>query len=292
MVMISVGDGEAGSNGKVVPLAGDRGNNPERVKAKRRDLKVQTLELLQKYNENHSVTIRNRLVELNMGLVRKEAHRWKHQCQESFDDLMQIGSIGLIQSIERFDISRGLAFSSFAMPYIRGEIQHYLRDKSNTIRLPRRWMALMHRKKKVTAQLRQQLGRNPSIAELRTALELTEDEWRELQVAEQNQSALSLDSPIRNADNSKSSLGDMVPDANYYNFQLAQEDRMRLKQAMAGMEERTRHILESVFFQDLPQKEVAMQLNVSSVTVSRQLKKGIQQLAQLLESAPMKQDSV
>ncbi|WP_017324674.1 RNA polymerase sigma factor SigF [Synechococcus sp. PCC 7336] len=253
-----------------------------RVSSRDSELKAKTIELLQQYNKTRSATVRNRLVEMNLGLVRKEAHHWKHQCQENYDDLMQIGCIGLIQAIERFDLSRGLAFSSFAMPYIRGEIQHYLRDKSPTVRIPRRWSALLHRSKKVVAQLRQELGRSPFESEVREAMELTPDEWQQFQVAKQNQSTLSLDAPVRQSDSEGSSLGDIVPDARYQSFQLAQEDQLRLRQAMSQLEERTCKILEFVFLYDLTQKETAVRLNISAVTVSRQVKKGLSQLAQLL----------
>ncbi len=246
------------------------------------ELKAKTLELLQQYHQTRSAAIRNRLVEMNLGLVRKEAHHWKHQCQESFDDLLQIGCIGLIQSIERFDVSRGLAFSSFAMPYIRGEIQHYLRDKSQTVRIPRKWSALFQRNKKVVAQLRQELGRTPSDNEVREAMGLIFEEWEQFKLAKKNRSTVSLDAPVRQSDNEGSALGDLVPDARYQSFQLAQEDRIRLSQAMSNLEERTRQILEFVFLQDLTQKETAARLNVSAVTVSRQVKKGLQQLNQLL----------
>ena len=246
------------------------------------DLKVKTLELLQQFQLTPSARIRNRLVEINLGLVHKEAHRWKHQCQESFDDLLQIGCIGLIQSIERFDVSRGIAFSSFAMPYIRGEIQHYLRDKSPTVRIPRKWSALIHRNKKVVAQLRQELGRTPSDNEIREAMKLTPEEWEKYKLAKQNCSTISLDSPVHQADNEGRSLGDLVPDVRYQSFQLAQEDRIRLTQAMSKLEDRTRQVLEFVFFHDLSQKETAVHLNISAVTVSRQVKKGLRQLNQLL----------
>ena len=255
-----------------------------RVSSRDTDLKAKTMELLQTYNQTKSGQIRNQLVELNLGLVRKEAHHWKHQCQENYDDLMQIGCIGLIQAIERFDLSRGLAFSSFAMPYIRGEIQHYLRDKSPTVRIPRRWSALLHRSKKVVAQLRQDLGRTPYEDEIREAMELSPSEWQQFQVAKQNQSTLSLDAPVRQADNEGSSLGDIVPDARYQSFQLAQEDQIRLRQAMSQLEDRTRKILEFVFLYDLTQKETAVRLDISAVTVSRQVKKGLQQLSLLLGS--------
>ncbi|MEM9511266.1 MAG: sigma-70 family RNA polymerase sigma factor, partial [Cyanobacteria bacterium P01_E01_bin.48] len=173
--------------------------------------KARSLELLKQYQSNPSPRLRNRLVEMNMGLVRKEAHHWKNQCRETFDDLMQIGSIGLIQAVERFEVSRGLAFSSFAMPYIRGEIQHYLRDKSPTVRVPRRWYTLLHQHKKVSSILRQDLGRTPSEAELREAMGLTSEEWHDLMLARQSQMMMSLDAPIRQAEEDSQSLGDLVP---------------------------------------------------------------------------------
>ncbi len=246
------------------------------------DLKAKTLELLQQYKQTRSAAIRNHLVEMNLGLVRKEAHRWKHQCQESFDDLLQIACIGLIQSIERFDIARGIAFSSFAMPHIRGEIQHYLRDKSPTVRLPRKWSTLLHRSKKALAQLRQELGRPPRDDEIQEVMELTPEEWEQFKVARQNQSTLSLDTPLNQADSEGSCLGDLVPDARYQNFQLAQEDRIHLRHAMSHLEDRTRKVLEFVFLHDLTQKETADRLNLSVVTVSRQVKKGLQQLTQMI----------
>ncbi|MEO1132147.1 MAG: RNA polymerase sigma factor SigF [Cyanobacteria bacterium J06639_1] len=244
--------------------------------------KAKTLEMLKQYRENPSPRLRNRLVEMNMGLVRKEAHHWKNQCRETFDDLMQIGSIGLIQAVERFDVGRGLAFSSFALPYIRGEIQHYLRDKSPTMRVPRRWYTLLHQHKKVSSGLRQDLGRNPSEAEMRQAMGLNPEEWHALMLARQSQMLVSLDAPVRQSEEDSQSLGDMVPDSKYASFQLVQEDRLRLKQAMMQLEERTRQILEFVFLHDLSQKETAKHLQISPVTVSRQVSKGVKQLTKIL----------
>jgi len=88
-------------------------------------LRQNTLELLQEYCLTQSPTIRNQLVQINLGLVRKEAHHWINQCIESYEVLLRVGSIDLIRAIVRFDVTKGYAFSSFAIPYIRGEIQHY-----------------------------------------------------------------------------------------------------------------------------------------------------------------------
>lgn len=241
--------------------------------------KSSTLELLQTYQQQPSPRLRNRLVELNLGLVRKEAHHWRQQTQENFDDLLQVGCIGLIQAIERFDLTRGIAFSTFAIPYIRGEIQHYLRDRSSTLRIPRRWTELVQRSKKVGAQLRQDLGRLPTDQEMCEVLGISVLEWQELLMARQNQATLSLDAPVKEE---ASTLGDLLPDSRYQSFQLAQEDQIRLRQAMAKLEDRTREILEFVFLYDLTQKETAERLNISAVTVSRKLKKGLQQLYTLL----------
>lgn len=245
------------------------------------DVKTRTAELLRVFHQHRDPQVRNRLVELNMGLVRKEAHHWRHQCNESYDDLLQIGCLGLIQAIERFDVTRGLAFSSFAMPYIRGEIQHYLRDKSPTMRIPRRWTTLQRQAKREIITLRQQLGRSPTEAEVRQVLQISEEDWREMQLALQNNLLLSLDAPIQ-AEEDSVSLGELVPDQRYRSFQLAQEDWHRLQNALEKLEHRTRTILEFVFLYDLTQKETAERLGISAVTVSRQVKKGLERLSNIL----------
>jgi RNA polymerase sigma-B factor len=247
-------------------------------------IKLKTIELLRVYRDRPTLALRNRIVELNLGLVRREAHHWKTQCQEDYDDLMQVGCIGLIQAIERFDVSRGLAFSSFSLPYIRGTIQHYLRDKSPTVRIPRRWSALRSSSKKVAMALHQELGRRPTGDEVRERLGLSPAEWQEFLLAQQSQSPVSLDAPLQQSEEGSSgSLGDTVPDRQYQSFQLAEEDRIRLQQAMAKLEKRTRQVLEFVFLYDLTQKEAAKQLNVTPLTVCRQVKKGVEQLNKLLK---------
>jgi RNA polymerase sigma-B factor len=238
------------------------------------EVKCTTLELLQAFQEEPSAVLRNRLVQMNLGLVRKEAHRWVSYTTESYEDLVQVGSMGLMRAIERFDVTKGHAFSSFAMPYIRGEIQHYLRDKSPQLRIPRRWQALQRQGVEVAQQLREELQRQPSEAEIASALEVSIEDWQQAKLAFHNRSPISLDAPV-NDDEAGSSLGDVVPDQRYRSFQLAQEDRMRLQQALQTLEKRTRQVVEFVFFHDLTQKETAELLGLSAVTVSRQVKKGL-----------------
>ncbi len=244
--------------------------------------KQETLEILQAYRANPSTKLRNQLVNLNIGLVRREAYHWTNQCQESFEDLMQVGSIGLINAIERFDVTKGNAFSSFAVPYIKGEIQHYLRDKSPTVRMPRAWLTTYNQGCKIIRTKRAETGREASSQEVADELGITISEWYDIKLACQNRSPLSLDTPIDQSEDNSTSLGDLVTDQKYQSFQLAQEDNIRLQQALDLLEDRTREVVEFVFLKEFTHREVAETLGISAVTVSRQLKKGLIALKKIL----------
>jgi RNA polymerase sigma-B factor len=248
------------------------------------DLKRESLELLRAYQSQPSAELRNQIVELNFGLVRKEVYHWVNQCSETFEDLTQVGCIGLIRAIERFDLTKGHAFSSFALPYIRGEIQHYLRDKSPSLRIPRRWQALQRQAIKTARSLQTELHRLPTDPEMAAALEVSLEEWQEVKLSLKNRAMLSLDAPISDDEEGTASLGELMPDHQYRSFQLAQEDQIRLQQALVQLEKLTQQILEFVFLQDLTQKETAERLGISSVTVSRRVKKGLATLQGLLGS--------
>ena len=256
--------------------------NPVMLTPVANELKSESLQLLREYFKAPCAEIRNQLVELNFGLVRKEAHHWVNQCTESYEDLLQVGSLGLIRAIERFDMARGNAFSSFAIPYIRGEIQHYLRDKGSPVRIPRRWQALQHQASNITRQLQVELHRPPTDLEVSQALAISVMEWQDIKLAYRNRAPLSLDAPMRDEDERSTSLGDLVPDNHYQSFQLAQEDQMRLHQALVQLENRTREVLEFVFLYDLTQKETAERLGISAVTVSRRVKRGLKTLKTLM----------
>ena len=246
------------------------------------ELKQEIAQLLKEYQKSRSERVRNQLVELNFGLVRKEAHYWINQCHENYEDLLQVGSMGLIRAIEKFELSKGHAFSSYAVPYIRGEIQHYLRDKGVTVRIPRRWLAIQQKATSVTRSWREKYHRQPTDAELATELGVSVTEWQEIRLAWMNRDPLSLDLPINDDEEGSTSLGELVPDHNYRSFQLAQEDQLRLQQALVQLEERTREVLEYVFLHDLTQREAAEQLGISVVTVSRRVKKGLDALRNIL----------
>ena len=239
------------------------------------NIKIDSLYLFQQYQKNQTTDIRNQIMELNFGLVKKEAYHWMNQCNESYEELLQVGSIGLIRAIERFDVEKGNAFSSFAIPYIRGEIQHYLRDKSCTMRIPRRWLKLRQQSIAFIHNFRESYHRQPTNSEIAQYLEVSPKEWQDIKLAYQNRQPLSLDISVNNDNENQTSLCDLVADPKHRSFHLVYEDRVRLQQALAELEDRTRNVLEFVFLYDLTQKETAKMLGISVVTVSRQLKKGL-----------------
>jgi RNA polymerase sigma-B factor len=246
------------------------------------ELRTESFQLLRQYQQSPTAALRNRLVELNFGLIRREAHHWVNQCTESYEDLVQVGCIGLIRAVERFDLSKGVAFSTFAIPYIRGEIQHYLRDKSPSVRIPRRWQGLQRQALATVRDLQATLGRIPTDTEIAAALELSIDEWQEMKLAFKNRSIISLDAPVCEEEDGPSSLVEMMPDPQYRSFQLAQEDQIRLQHALSKLESMTQQVLEFVFLHDLTQKETAELLGISCVTVSRRVKKGLESLRGLM----------
>ena len=245
------------------------------------DLKHHSLQLLQEYKQTGKARLRNQIVEINLGLVRKEAHYWVNQCKETYDDLLQVGSIGLINAIDKFEICKGYAFSTFAIPYIRGEIQHYLRDKGSVMKMPRRWFSLMQQAGGITRTLQAKYQRQPTESEIALALDISVAQWQEIKLAYQNRQPVSLDCPVGN-DDETGSLADLLPDKHYQSFQLSQEDRLRVQQGLVSLEQHTRQILEFVFLHDLTQKQVAERMDISVITVSRHVKKGINVLKVML----------
>jgi RNA polymerase sigma-B factor len=253
-------------------------------------LRANSLELLMAYKQNPSVALRNKLVRLNAGLVRKIAHRTSHQCSEPYEDLEQIGYLGLIRAIERFDLTHGHAFSSFAVPYIRGEMLHFLRDRGNSIKIPRRWQDLQKEGMRIRAELTTQLGHAPSDAEVADKLGVSTYEWGEIKSCARNRMPLSLDATVSQQVDSPMTLGETLPDLHYQVLQKLEEDRQQLQRALNQLEDKTRAAIEFVFFSDLSRKEVAEKIGVSPMTVTRRIQRGLEQMLSFLQPQALQTD--
>ncbi|TBR60683.1 RNA polymerase sigma factor SigF [Mastigocladus laminosus UU774] len=242
------------------------------------------MELLQLYHQNPSIELRNKLVKLNTGLVRKLAHKFSHQCHEPYEDLEQIGYFGLIRAIERFDPSQGYAFSSFAVPYIRGEMLHFLRDRGTLLKIPRRWQELYNEGQKVRKELAEILGRPPKDSEIAKQLKVSVQEWQETKLAAQNRMPLSLDATVVNYIDCQITLGEALPCPRSSAQQQQQEERQQLQGAISMLEEKPRMAVELVFLKELSRKDAAKKIGTSPMTVTRYLQKGVQDLMSMLQT--------
>lgn len=251
----------------------------------------ETLELLMAYRQKPSVHLRNRVVKLNVGLVRKIAHKIANQSPLPYEDLEQIGYIGLITAAERFDPSHGYAFSSFAIPYIKGEMLHFLRDHGSTVKIPRRLQQLRAEGEKAYQSLSTTLGRQPNEIEIAEALEIDLEEWRSVKLSSINRTPMSLNAMLSSGNGQLTdmtmTLAETLTDVHSQIQQDQSEERLALQHALTQLEDKTRDMIESVYLHQRSRYEVAERIGVSPVTVTRRITKGIHQLTELLQMPPL-----
>ncbi|MFD7446994.1 RNA polymerase sigma factor SigF [Streptomyces sp. NPDC059909] len=217
--------------------------------------------------------VRNTLVELNMSLVRFAAGRFRGR-SEPMEDIVQVGTVGLIKAINRFDVEREVEFTSFALPTVVGEIKRFFRDTSWAVRVPRRLQELRLDLAKAYDTLEQDLARAPTAAELADRLGITEAEVVEGQQATNGYVARSLE-PLED-DEPVSALA----------HRLGEEDPAldlvecleSLKPLIAGLPERERTILSLRFGDELTQSEIGERLGISQMHVSRLLARVLEKL--------------
>jgi RNA polymerase sigma-B factor len=218
--------------------------------------------------------IRDELVELHLPLVEYLARRFRNR-GEWLDDLTQVATIGLIKSIDRFDLNRGVEFSTYATPTIVGEIKRHFRDKGWAVRVPRRLQELKLSLTKAISELSQREGRAPTVAELATYLKMTEEEVLEGLESANAYSTVSLDAPDSGDDDAPAvsdSLG--IVDESLEGV----EYRESLKPLLERLPPREKRILLLRFFGNMTQSQIATELGISQMHVSRLLARTLAQL--------------
>jgi len=224
---------------------------------------------------------RNTLIEMNQSLVRFAAARFRNRGSGDMEDILQVGTIGLIKAIDRFDLSREVEFTSFAIPYIVGEIKRFFRDTTWAVHVPRRLQELRVELAKAQDHLGTTLGRKPSVAELAEHLELSEEEVIEGIVAANGYTASSLDLPNDTSDDGQvnksgrtfaDTLGGCDPAMELI------EDFHSLAPLLRHLDDRERAIVEMRFGQELTQSQIGEQLGVSQMHVSRLLARTLAKL--------------
>jgi len=224
---------------------------------------------------------RDDLVHLHLPLVEHCARRFRNR-GEPFEDLVQVGTIGLLKSIDRFDAERGVEFSTYATPTIIGEIKRYFRDKGWAIRVPRRLQELRMQIVSATAELTQSLGRSPTPRELAESIGCTVEEIIEGIESSNAYSTLSLDASDDAEDTGGSMLDAIgIEDANLEHVEI----RESLKPLLDALEPREKKILLLRFFKNKTQTQIAEEIGVSQMHVSRLLSRTLDQLRASLEQS-------
>jgi RNA polymerase sigma-B factor len=218
------------------------------------------------------------VIEGYLPLVESIARRFAGR-GEQLDDLVQVGCIGLINAVDRFDVDRGSRLGAFAGPSIAGEIQHHLRDRCTPVRVPRRLQEQRAALARAVAELAPRLGRAPTIAELAAHSALTPEQTAQTLEAERARVPLALAGG--DDDDSGSTLALTAPDDPI----AATEDRAVLFAALRRLDRRTRRVVVLRYFQDLSQADIARELGLSQIHVSRLLRGALATLRGLLDPA-------
>jgi RNA polymerase sigma-B factor len=232
-------------------------------------------ELFERYLRDRDPRARDQLVERFLPLARQLARRYQ-RADEPFDDLVQVASIGLIKAIDRFDTSREVAFSSYAVPTILGELKRHFRDKTWSVRVPRDLQELVLKVDRAVAALSKELHRSPSVAEIAAAVEATEEQVLEALEAASAYRATSFDAPRGSDDEAGDTLGDATG-KDEAGFGLA-EDRATLSRLLSSVTPREREVLRLRFEEDLTQAEIGEQIGVSQMQVSRIIRQSLSRL--------------
>jgi RNA polymerase sigma-B factor len=239
-------------------------------------------QLFARYHRDGSAAGRTALVERFLPLARQLARRYDRG-GEPLDDLVQVASVGLLKAIDRFDPGRGLAFSSFAVPTIAGELRRHFRDKGWSVRVPRDLQDLALRIQRVDDELTRTNGRPPTPAEVARYTGITEEEVLEARLAAGAHRAVSLDRPVDDGDDDHQAVQATIgaDDPGYGRA----EDAATVALLMRELDDRDREVLLLRFVDDLTQAEIGARIGVSQMHVSRLIR---QALARLAETADLR----
>jgi RNA polymerase sigma-B factor len=242
---------------------------------------IESSELFVRWQEHGDDRAREELVERFLPLARKLARRYSG-AHEPFDDLLQVASLGLVKAIDRFDVGRGTAFSSFAVPTILGELKRYFRDLGWSVHVPRGAQELALKVEEARQRLTTGTGRPPSVPDLAEYLELSIEEVLEaLETAGAHHTA-SLDSPRDDGEEESGTLADAFGQVDD-RFELV-DAKVSIAAAARHLGARERHVLTLRFVEDLTQSQVASLIGVSQMQVSRILRRALEQLRELTQA--------
>lgn len=239
------------------------------------------VERFRAYRRTPTRELRNALVEEHIGFADFLARRFANR-GEPIDDLRQVALIGLVKAVERYDPDRGVAFTSFAVPTITGEIKRHFRDRTWSVRVPRNLQELTLEIERVRGELGHTLGRSPTVSEIARQLDVADEAVLEgLEAATQYRSG-SLDAPLAGTEGD--SVGSRIPAAGDDHAEA--ENRVLVRQLLTELPVRERRIVYLRYFESLTQDEIADRMGISQMHVSRLLSKSLDRLARSDVASP------
>ena len=241
--------------------------------------KQRTRELFALYKEQGDEDARNELVMSHLNLVRFLASKFKNR-GEPLDDLVQVGTIGLIKAIDRFDPERGLEFTTYATPTILGEIKRHFRDKGWSVRVPRRLQELSSKVNQATDELTKELQRTPSTEEVASKLGVTVEEVLEAMESSSAYSSVPLEAGGSDDDDAPAVIDHY---ASVDQDLAASDDRMVIEDTIKEFSPREQEVIRMRFNDNLTQVEIAKRLGVSQVQVSRLLRRTLKKLQEKVD---------
>ena len=241
----------------------------------RRPNKVRIRKLLLKYHQEGDQNARERIIQEQLPLVEFLARKFAGR-GEPLDDLIQVGSVGLIKAVDRFDVERNIEFSTYATPNILGEIKRYFRDKGWAMRVPRGLQELRQAARDAIRDETVRTGKSPTVGDLAQKLESDEESVAEALTLGRAYNTFSLDTPVNQEDSDSDTIVDLQADENSPIAGL--EDKILLQRAMDSLKGQQKTILKLRFNEGKTQTEIATQIGVSQMHVSRLLRRALDDL--------------
>jgi RNA polymerase sigma-B factor len=239
--------------------------------------------LFTRLSKTHDPQLRDQLIERYLPLARQLARRYQRP-DESIDDLVQVASLGLVKAIDRFDATREVAFSSYAVPTILGEIKRHFRDRTWSVRVPRDLQEMALKVERAVGELTRDLHRSPSIDELARNVGISQEQALEALQAAGAYHATSLDTPRGSEGDASDTLADTLGGAED-GYDRA-EERATIDRLLRTITPREREVLRLRFEEDLTQAEIGELIGVSQMQVSRLIRQSVSRLRLAAQSGP------
>ncbi|MDD3436823.1 MAG: sigma-70 family RNA polymerase sigma factor [Candidatus Gastranaerophilales bacterium] len=225
--------------------------------------------------------LQNLIVVASMPFVKRIACGLARRSTDPVDDLIQVGSLGLIKAIDLYKPEIGTKFKTYATYLITGEIRHYLRDKASMIKAPREIQELAFRINCVIKQLTED-GQEPTSEQVAEAMSLPVNKVNDIIEVDRRKSTVSLDQTFMFEGDDAISLADKLPSGDYQEFLDAYEEKIMLSKAISKLKPKLKEVIELNYYEDLNQREISEKLNISQMQVSRRLKQALNDIYKLI----------